>query len=110
MKIFKTILVAIIVIIIGILFIKLMSIDYSNKEIIEMEVKDKYVKRIKEKDTYMVVDINNNTYKITDLMFIGKFNSTDIYNSLNIGHVYLVEITGVRNRFLSWYQNINKIL
>lgn len=58
----------------------------------------------------MVVDTDNNTYKITDLFLIGKFNSTDIYNNLNIGQAYLIEVTGVRNRFFSWYKNINKIL
>ena len=57
-----------------------------------------------------VIDKDNNIYQITDLFFIGKFNSSDIYNQLDIGQAYLVEVTGVRNRFFSWYRNINKIL
>lgn len=84
--------------------------DYTNKQVIAIEIKDKYIKRNNNTDVYMIVDSDNNTYCITDLFFKGKFNSTDIYNSLEIGQAYLVEVTGVRNRFLSWYQNINKIL
>lgn len=118
MKIFKvalsTLLITLTIIIIGVLFIKLVSIEYSNKETIQIEVKDKYIKRKGSgetaKDVYMVVDTNNNTYEITDLMFIGKFNSTDIYNRLDIGQVYTVEVTGIRNNFMSWYRNINKII
>lgn len=114
MDLFKKIIL--IIIIIGIVagFIKIASIEYSNKETIQIEVKDKYIKRQGSgetaKDVYMVVDTNNNTYEITDLMFIGKFNSTDIYNRLDIGQVYTVEVTGVRNNFMSWYRNINKII
>lgn len=90
--------------------VKLISIEYSNKETIQIEVKDKYIKRSGEHDTYMVVDSNNTTYQITDLAFIGKFNSTDIYNRLDIGQTYTVEVTGIRNNFMSWYRNINKII
>ncbi len=114
MKIFKSILIALLIIIIGVVIIKLASIEYSNKETIQIEIKDKYIKRQGSgetaKDVYMIVDTNNNTYEITDLLFIGKFNSTDIYNRLDIGQVYIVEVTGVRNNFMSWYRNINKII
>lgn len=110
MKIFKGILIALVIIIVGAIVIKIATIGYSNKEIIAIEVKDKYIKRDNKSDVYMVVDTDNNTYQITDLFFIGKFNSTDLYNELEIGQAYLVEITGVRNQFLSWYPNINNIL
>lgn len=114
MKNFKVIFIVILIIIIGALFVKLATIGYSNKEVIAIEVKDKYIKRQgtgeSAKDVYMVVDMDNNIYQITDLFFVGKFNSSDIYNQLDIGQAYLVEVTGVRNRFFSWYKNINKIL
>ena len=110
MKIFKRIIIALVIIIVGAIVLKVATIGYSNKEIIAIEVKDKYIKRDNKSDVYMVVDTDNNTYQITDLFFIGKFNSTDLYNELEIGQAYLVEITGVRNQFLSWYPNINKIL
>ena len=110
MKIFKGILIALVIIIVGAIVLKVATIGYSNKEVIAIEVKDKYIKRDNKSDVYMVVDTDNNTYQITDLFFIGKFNSTDLYNELEIGQAYLVEITGVRNQFLSWYPNINNIL
>lgn len=110
MKIFKGIVIALVIIIVGAIVLKVATIGYSNKEVIAIEVKDKYIKRDNKSDVYMVVDTDNNTYQITDLFFIGKFNSTDLYNELEIGQAYLVEITGVRNQFLSWYPNINNIL
>ena len=48
-------------------------------------------------------------YKITDLLFKGKFNSSDIYNELDIGKKYKVEITGVRIPIFSMYKNLNKV-
>ncbi len=114
MKNFKVIFIVILIVIIGALFVKLATIGYNNKEVIAIEVKDKYIKRQgigdSAEDVYMIVDKDNNIYQITDLFFIGKFNSSDIYNQLDIGQAYLVEVTGVRNRFFSWYRNINKIL
>lgn len=89
-------------------------IDYTNEEVIAIEVKDKYIKRQgtgdKIRDVYMIVDSDNNTYQITDLLFKGKFNSTDLYNTFQIGQVYLVEVSGIRNHFFSMYRNINKIV
>lgn len=110
MKIFKGIVIALVIIIVGAIVLKVATIGYSNKEVIAIEVKDKYIKRDNKSDIYMIVDTDNNTYQISDLFWIGKFNSTDLYNELEIGQTYLVEITGVRNQFLSWYPNINKIL
>lgn len=110
MNIFKGIVIALVIIIVGAIVFKVATIGYSNKEVIAIEVKDKYIKRDNKSDVYMVVDTDNNTYQITDLFFIGKFNSTDLYNGLEIGQAYFIEVTGIRNQFLSWYPNINKIL
>lgn len=110
MKIFKGIVIVLIIIIVGAIVLKIATIGYSNKEVIAIEVKDKYIKRDNKSDVYMIVDTDNNTYQISDLFLIGKFNSTDLYNELEIGQAYFIEITGIRNQFLSWYPNINKIL
>lgn len=86
------------------------QITYGNIQSIEITVKDKYVKRSgSEEDKYLVVDSEGNTYEITDLTFIGKWNSTDLYNKLEIGKTYKIETSGIRNGFLSMYPNINKI-
>lgn len=84
--------------------------QYTNNEEIEITVKDKYIKNGKDNGKYLVVDEEDNTYEITDMLFKGKFNSTDIYNRLEIGKTYKVKISGHRVRFLSMYQNINEII
>lgn len=85
-------------------------VKYADNQAIEITIKDKYVKSGSKSGQYLIVDSNNNTYQVTDLLFKGKFNSTDIYNQLEIGKTYRVEISGKRIHIFSWYQNINKII
>lgn len=85
-------------------------IEYGNNQTIEITIKDKFIKNGEDSGKYLIVDTNNNTYQITDLMFKGKFNSTDIYNALEIGKTYKVETSGKRIHFFSMYPNINKII
>lgn len=82
-------------------------LDYSNNIETTITVKDKYVKG--QEGLYIVVDTNNNVYKIKDLLFIGKFNSSDIYNRVEIGKTYTITTSGYRIHILSDYPNINKI-
>lgn len=84
------------------------TINYCNEKVIEITVKDKYVKG--QEGRYFIVDTNNNTYIIADLLLKNKFNSSDLYSKLEIGNKYKVETTGMRIQFLSKYQNINKII
>lgn len=107
MKDWICLIVILLVIIIG--FIPTI-IPYTNNEIIEITVKEKYIKNGKDNGKYLIVDINNNTYEITDLLFKKKFNSTDIYNSLEIGKKYKIKVSGKRIHYLSMYKNINKII
>ena len=80
---------------------------YLNSEEFEIIVSDKYVKG--ESGQYFIIDENKNAYIIQDLLFKGKFNSTDLYNQMEIGKKYRIETTGYRIHFLSRYKNINKI-
>lgn len=84
------------------------TINYCNEKVIEITIKDKYVKG--QEGRYFIVDTDNNTYIISDLLFKNKFNSSDLYSKLEIGNKYKVETTGMRIHFLSKYQNINKII
>lgn len=100
--------------IIGIIIIVIIAVvsinyTYGNEQNLEITVKDKYIKNNDGSDIYMVVDTNGNAYKITDMLFLGKFNSTDLYNKLNIGETYEIKTTGYRNKFFSSYPNINEI-
>lgn len=85
------------------------TIDYRGEESLDITVQDKYIKRDKDRDLYLIFADNGETYKISDLLFKGKFNSTDLYNQCEIGERYKITITGKRNHFFSWYKNINKI-
>lgn len=85
------------------------TIEYQNEEVIEITVKDKYVKRDGKSDIYLVASEAGDTYKITDLLWKGKFNSTDLYNQLTIGKTYKITATGIRLQYFSMYKNINKI-
>lgn len=80
---------------------------YLNPEEFEIIVSDKYVKG--KNGQYFIIDENKNAYTIQDLFFKGKFNSTDLYNQMEIGKKYKIETTGYRIHFLSEYRNINKI-
>lgn len=85
------------------------TVEYQNEETIEITVKDKYIKRSGDSDIYLIASEEGETYKITDLLFKGKFNSTDLYNELTIGEKYKITITGIRLQYFSMYKNINKI-
>lgn len=107
------VIIVFLIIIIGIGSTIFLNIEgYTNKQEMEITVKDKYVKNGNGKSSsskYLVVDTENNTYQITDLFFKGKFNSTDLYNQLEVNKKYKIETTGNRIQFFSLYPNINKI-
>lgn len=107
--------ISIILIIIVLIIVVLVPIgvtisSYCNEREIEITIKDKYVKNESESGKYLVVDENNNTYEITDMLFKGKFNSTDLYNQLEINRTYKVKVTGYRINIISMYPNINEIV
>lgn len=100
------------IILIGIavlLIVLLMFSEYLNNQEKVITVTDKYIKRNGKTDIYLVVDEDKNTYKITDLFFKFKFNSTDLYNELEKGQTYNIKTSGFRVKILSQYPNINKI-
>lgn len=104
----KIITIMIIVVLTILMFCGLFN-GYLNNQERKITVSDKYIKRSGEKDIYLVVDENKNTYKITDLFFKFKFNSTDLYNELEEGKTYKVKTSGFRIKILSEYPNINKV-
>lgn len=78
-----------------------------NEEMIKCTIEDKWVKRKDKSDMYLV-QCDNEVYQITDLIFKGKFNSSDIYANLKVGNTYEITTTGYRFELLSMYKNINK--
>jgi hypothetical protein len=81
---------------------------------VTVTVTDKGIKNYKGGSKYLIYtkDENNKiaTYRIEDSLVQGKFNSSDIYGSIEVGKKYTFEIAGERNEFLSMYPNIVKVV
>lgn len=107
MKVEMGIAVLFIVLIIGLCGF-LVSIEYQNEEIHQCTVEDKWVKRQSKSSDVYLVQCGEEVYKVSDLLFKGKFNSSDIYAQLKIGKKYEIITTGYRFNALSMYKNINK--
>lgn len=48
------------------------------------------------------------TFENTDMMFIGKFNSSDIQGKLIVDSTYTATVYGWRVPFMSMYRNLGK--
>lgn len=84
-------------------------VGYMNEQTVTCEVEDKWIKRPQGSDYELyLVNCGGKTYKVSDLLFKGKFNSADIYGNLKIGKKYKLTTTGYRWSFFSEYQNINE--
>ena len=82
--------------------------DYMNEQTIQCVVKDKWIKRPSGSDDELyLINCGGTTYKISDLLWKGKFNSADIYGNLEIGKKYELSISGYLWSYFSEYQNIN---
>jgi len=84
-------------------------LDYTNKEVVEVIVKDKTVKPKGEGNSIYLVFTDKEVYKIDDQWFFGKFNSSDIYSTIEIGHKYQIVSHGYRIPILSCYKNIRSV-
>lgn len=83
-------------------------VEYMNEQTVECEIKDKWIKRPSGSDNEIyLVNCGGTTYKISDLLWKGKFNSADIYGNLEVGKTYEITTTGYRWGYFSEYQNIN---
>ncbi len=54
-------------------------------------------------------DGSQEVFECTDSLYLGKFNSSDVYGQLEVGSTYKVQVAGFRWPFRSWYRNIIKI-
>lgn len=84
----------------------LATLEYQNEETHICKVEDKWVKRSDDSDIYLV-QCDDEVYKVSDLLFKGKFNSSDIYAKLKVGKKYEIVTTGYRFNLFSMYKNIN---
>lgn len=105
-----------VIVVIGFIFIVIAGAigftiaQYMGETEVTITVEDKYIKRDGNHDRYMVSTQEGETFKITDLLLKGKYNSADIYSKLKVGSTYVVKVTGVRWQFWSEFRNINEII
>ena len=55
---------------------------------------------------YLIFTKEGEVFEDTDNLFLGKFNSSDIYGQIREGHTYRVRTSGYRMPALSYYRNI----
>lgn len=85
---------------------------YTSNESIEVTINDKerVTKSSGESITsvYMVYT-DKGVFENTDEMLLGKFDSADVQNELEVGQTYLVEVIGWRIPFMSTFRNIVRV-
>ena len=58
------------------------------------------------RDSSYLVYAEDETFECTDSLLRLKFNSSDVYGSLEVGKTYIASVYGWRVPMLSWYRNI----
>lgn len=85
-----------------------------NEREVTVTVTEKGIKNYKNRGLYLIYckDATDNVsvYKIEDSLMQGKFNSSDIYASIETGKTYTFLIRGIRNEITSNYPNIVRII
>ena len=81
-----------------------------NKREFTVIVTDKAVKNSDSGSKYLIYAEDDKAaiqvFEITDSLLALRFNSSDVYAALKVGHRYKLTVSGSRNRLLSWYPNI----
>jgi hypothetical protein len=79
----------------------------------DVRITDKQVKRIDDKDTYLVFSIDAkgdpHVFKDVDAKLFLKFNSSDLYAKLEKDQWYRIKTVGWRWGIKSWYENVLKV-
>lgn len=90
-------------------FIGLEIAYYQTSDTVTFTVADKETKVVSDGENVSskyLVFTENETFENTDLLFGGKFNSSDIQGKLKRGKTYTAEVYGWRVPFFSMYRNI----
>lgn len=81
-----------------------------NRHTITATVTDKAVKNSDNTGIYLIYGCDENgeitVMEITDNLLAGRFDSSDMYASIETGKTYKFTVGGSRVNLLSWYPNI----
>ena len=81
------------------------TIGYTNNQVLKIKVTDK--ERVAG-DGYLIFT-DKGVFKITDQLFFGKFNSSDIYGFIKKDSTYIIKTYGKRIPLFSMYPNIKSV-
>ena len=85
------------------------AMDYGHPEEVACTVENKWVENHEGESTTLVY-CGGETFTVEDLIFLGKFNSSDIYGKLQEGKSYVLKVSGMRLPLFSHYRNINEVV
>ena len=83
------------------------SVTYESKHYETIVVKEKTI-GIGGNNSYLIYT-EKDVYEVQDLLLIGFFNSSDVYNQIEVGDTIRVKVYGQRVPFLSAYKNIVEV-
>ena len=83
---------------------------FSTKKEKSFKIKDKFMYVNQYYTNFMVVDENNNCYKITNTFLGWNFNRFEMYGSLEVGKMYNFKFYGYKNTLFSMYPNIIQVI
>ncbi|MGI0494249.1 hypothetical protein ACN4EG_20885 [Alkalinema pantanalense CENA528] len=69
---------------------------------------ERIANRFDEGAKYMVFTPNE-TFENTDVLLLGKLNSSDLYGTMQVGVTYEADVTGLRVPLLNWHRNIIRV-
>lgn len=79
-----------------------------NPRTVTVTVTDKWIKNYSEDGVYLV-GTTEGVYEVTDSLLKWRWNSSDVYASIEVGETYNMEIAGFRVPLLSMYPNIYEV-
>jgi hypothetical protein len=97
----------IVTVVLALLFVAVLAVPkYMSVGTVEnVLIKDKE-RIVNSEESYYLVFTDKGVYKNEDTFFFFKFNSSDVYNDLEVGQTCDLRVNWFRFGLLSWYENI----
>ena len=100
--------IKLLVVFVSVLIVMLLAISINaayTDSVVKFCVKDKAV-IVSAKTSKYLIFTEDEVFEVTDSLRFGRFNSSDIYSSLEVNSCYTSTAQGQRIPFLSMYRNI----
>jgi prepilin-type N-terminal cleavage/methylation domain-containing protein len=81
-------------------------VDRCTEDTVIITVEDKAIKRKGDSDDKYLIYTDKGTFEITDSIAYWRWDSSDLYGKIKVGHTYECKVCGWRIPILSSYKNI----